>query len=243
MTAGNAPIYVLRDVRKVRSSPSGDFELHVPQLTIRRGEILILRGTSGSGKSTLLDLLAMTLRPDRANRFEFRPNGKRPLDVRGLWAKDDANGLASLRATNMGYVLQTGGLLPFLTVRDNIALSCRLLGRSVPRSLDTLAKRLGIARRLDALPAKLSVGERQRAAIARAVIHQPSVVLADEPTASVDPIAADAIFKIFLDLVQSLGVTALIASHDWRRIEKSGLGVLQHRVEQAGTVTRSMFWN
>ena len=236
------PIYRLKDVRKLRANASGSFELYIPELTLRRGEILVLRGASGSGKSTMLDLLAMTLRPDQAVRFQFAPNG-RATDLRRLWAGRAVNRLAALRAAHIGYVLQTGGLLPFLSVRENIALSYRLLGRSTGRGLDALAERLGIVRCFDGLPSTLSLGERQRVAIARAIVHQPQVVLADEPTASVDPINAEAIFEIFLELVQDLGVTTVIASHDWRRIDEIGLSAFNHRIEREGSLTRSLFWN
>jgi putative ABC transport system ATP-binding protein len=80
-------------------------------------------------------------------------------------------------------------------------------------------------------------------AIARAIAHRPRVVLADEPTASVDPINAEVIFKLFIDLVRRFGVTALIASHDWQRVEEAGLPTLEHRIERNGPVTRALFWN
>ena len=237
------PVFDLRDVRKVRANAAGAFELNIPKLIARRGEILVLRGVSGSGKSTMLDLLAMTLQPDRAARFEFAPRNGGFCDLRALWEGREVNRLTNLRAAHIGYILQTGGLLPFLTVRDNIALACRLLGRRPTWPIETIAERLGIAQHLDSPPGKLSVGERQRVAIARALVHQPSVVLADEPTASVDPINAEAIFRMLLDLVQSLGVTAIIASHDWQRITDTGLHALSHRIERDGPVTRSLFWN
>ena len=83
-----------------------------------------------------------------------------------------------------------------------------------------MAERLGIERHLEKLPAQLSVGERQRVAIARAMAHEPSVVIADEPTASLDPITAEEIMKIFAELAGEYGVTLILATHDWDRVEE-----------------------
>jgi putative ABC transport system ATP-binding protein len=147
-----------------------------------------------------------------------------------------------LRATHIGYILQTGGLLPFLSVRDNIGLPVRLAGRLADRAVERLAERLGIANHLGAYPDRLSVGERQRVAIARALVHAPALVLADEPTASVDPLTADVIFALFLDLVRNAGTTAVIATHDWARADAAGLRAAGHRMEREGDTIRSFFW-
>jgi putative ABC transport system ATP-binding protein len=109
--------------------------------------------------------------------------------------------------------------------------------------VETLARRLRITDQLEKLPAQLSVGERQRVAIARAMAHCPSVVLADEPTASVDPLNASDIMEMFLELVRHSGVTAVIATHDWRTDDVPGIQVLNHRIERNGETTRSLFWN
>jgi putative ABC transport system ATP-binding protein len=235
-------IYDLRHLRKTRTGAQGSFELHVPHCAVRAGEVVAVCGASGCGKSTLLDMLAMILQPDGAERFLFTPNAQAE-EVNGLWSRRDLDALARLRGRHIGYVLQAGGLLPFLSVSDNIALPSRLLGRPADGTMEQLADRLGIRHCLDRLPATLSVGERQRAAIARALAHRPSVVLADEPTASVDPLNADTIFALFAELVSDFGVTALVASHDWRRIEAAGFATLDHRLERNGPVTRSLFWN
>jgi hypothetical protein len=106
----------------------------------------------------------------------------------------------------MGYVLQTGGLFPFLSVRDNIGLTRQGLGLPVKDAVEMVAKRLDIGRHLEKLPGQLSVGERQRVAIARAMAHEPSVVIADEPTASLDPINAEEIMGMFTSLVDEYHV-------------------------------------
>jgi putative ABC transport system ATP-binding protein len=104
-----------------------------------------------------------------------------------------------------------------------------------------LAERLGISRQLDKFPAQLSVGERQRVAIARALVHRPNVVLADEPTASVDPLNAAAILQVLLELVERFGTTTVIASHDWQGI--AGLQALEFRLERDGSLTRASVGN
>ncbi len=237
------PVYLCRDLVKHRQAAGAGFELRVPELRIRAGEVIVVQGSSGCGKSTLLDLLALALRPDSAETFLFRPENRDPSDLMRLWRGSDLDGLGRLRGAHIGYVLQTGGLLSFLSARENIALSCRLLGKDPGALVERLAERLGIAAQLDKPPGRLSVGERQRVAIARALAHRPSILLADEPTASVDPVNAAAILELLLELVRQAGVTAVIASHDWRPNAIPGVQVLNHRIERAGKSTRSLFWN
>jgi len=239
---GPQSIFVCRALVKRRAGAGADFELQVPELRILAGEVVILRGMSGCGKSTLLDILSLALQPDAAGAFSFRPGERPPIDVRRLWREHNFDGLGHLRSAHIGYVLQTGGLLPFLTARENIGLPCDLLGRDPSDQIIALAQRLGITGQLDRLPRELSVGERQRVAIARALVHRPSVVLADEPTASVDPINAGEILGLFLDLVRQTGVTAIIATHDWQPDSLRGVRVLSHRIECSGKTTRSFFW-
>jgi putative ABC transport system ATP-binding protein len=133
-------------------------------------------------------------------------------------------------------------LLSFLTARENISLTCRLLGRHADRRIADLAQRLNITPQLDKLPRQLSVGERQRVAIAHAMAHVPSVVLADEPTASVDPVNARAILRLFLEIVRQAGVTAVIATHDRQPDYLTDARVLSHKIERDGELTRSLFW-
>ncbi len=207
----------------------------VPSLQIALGEKIALIGQSGCGKSTLLDILAMVLRPSEVGAFRFRPEpGAPPLDIAEHWHKKRLNLLGDLRKKRMGYVMQTGGLLPYLSVRDNIGLSRRLLGMPDDDTVDTLAKALGIYRHLGKRPGLLSVGERQRVAIARGLAHRPSIVIADEPTAPLDPIAARKIMALFIELVEEMQITVIVASHDWNRVENLGLRRLAHRTRQKG---------
>jgi putative ABC transport system ATP-binding protein len=230
----NKPIFRLDKVSKQWSGGNG-FALTVPALTIGQGEKVALVGFSGCGKSTLLDLLAMVLRPDSATEFAFIASQDEPLDVIKAWGRKDLNALACARMLHMGYVLQTGGLFPFLSVRDNIGLTRQGLGLPVKDAVETVAKRLDIDRHLEKLPGQLSVGERQRVAIARAMAHEPSVVIADEPTASLDPINAEEIMGMFTSLVDEYHVTLIVATHDWRRVDERGFRRIEFELKQDAT--------
>src|SRR5215470_2163104 len=118
-------IFCLTNVLKIREKGGHRFELHVPAFVIQPGEFIALVGDSGCGKSTLLDMLALVLRPTQADEFTIRIP-KRDVTY-AVMSLSEAM-LAQIRKTDMGYVLQTGGLLPFLTVEENILLPCRLNG-------------------------------------------------------------------------------------------------------------------
>jgi putative ABC transport system ATP-binding protein len=204
----------------------------VPQLDVARGSRLALIGESGSGKSTLLELLAMILMPTEARKFSFSASGDGPVsDLDAIWRERDSDALSELRSRYIGYVLQHGGLLPYLTVRRNIELPRLLLGLPVDGVPDDLAGRLGIAQQLDKLPSELSVGQRQRAAIGRALAHEPPIVIADEPTAAIDPLNAQRIMELLVDLVEALGVTLILATHAQELVRERGFTLLPHSIE------------
>lgn len=231
---GKTLIYHLRDVVRTRESEGVAFRLRVPSLQIGLGEKIALIGESGCGKSTLLDMLAFILQPSQIGAFKFRPIGtKEALDIRDHWQHKRRNKLSDLRKRYMGYVMQTGGLLPYLTVRENMSLSRNMLGLPEDDTVATFAKELGIARHLDKKPDALSTGERQRVAIGRAIAHRPSIVIADEPTASLDPLAAEKIMSLFINLVEELNITVIVASHAWRHIERLGLRRLSHKTQRS----------
>jgi putative ABC transport system ATP-binding protein len=214
----------------------------VPRLDVARGTKLALIGESGSGKSTLLELLAMILMPTEARRFSFSPSGGAPVnDLDAIWLERGSDTLSELRSRYIGYVLQHGGLLPYLTVRRNIELPRVLLGLPVDAVADDLAKKLGIAQQLDKLPSALSVGQRQRAAIGRALAHEPPIVIADEPTAAIDPLNSQRIMALLVDLVEALGVTLILATHAHELVRQGGFTLLPLEIEasdeQSMTVT------
>ncbi len=210
-----------------------EFRLRVPSLHIPRGAKLAVIGESGSGKSTLLELLAMILKPSAAGRFSFTPTAGKTLDVDATWQAGDSDRLSRWRSRHIGYVLQHGGLLPYLTVRGNIELPRRLLDLPLGGVAEELAHRLGIGQQLDKLPATLSVGQRQRAAIARALAHEPPVVIADEPTAAIDPHNAERITALLARLTHELQVTLIVASHAQDLMRNAGFALVSHEIATA----------
>jgi putative ABC transport system ATP-binding protein len=212
-------LYDLRNVRKTRRSGNVIFELHVPEFRVKFGEFIAVVGPSGCGKSTLLDLLALVLRPDMSNEAGFRftpaPDGIQQADINSYWLAHKENAIASIRKRHIGYVLQTGGLLPFLSVRANIGLTCRLNGlRDADDLVTQIASDLGIRDQLDKKPQFLSGGQRQRVAIARALVHRPAVVLADEPTAAVDKDRAMVIVDQFRRIGEERKAGIVMVTHD-----------------------------
>ncbi|MBL8673985.1 MAG: ABC transporter ATP-binding protein [Rhodospirillales bacterium] len=244
MTERAAPLLSLRGVAKRRESAGARFELRVESLDVAAGERVALVGESGSGKSTLLDLLALASAPDDAEAFALA-TADGATDAAALWRDGDGDALAALRARHVGYVPQTGGLFAFLNVFDNIDLPRRLLGMADDGTTAALARRLGVADHLRKKPAALSVGQRQRVAIARALAHGPALVLADEPTASVDPATADLVTELLLEQTAERGAALILASHDWARIERLGLPRVAPEIERRrdgdGVVVRSVF--
>jgi putative ABC transport system ATP-binding protein len=213
----------------------------VPRLDIARGTKLALIGESGSGKSTLLELLAMILMPTQSREFSFAPlDESTPSDIDAIWRARGSDRLSELRSRHIGYVLQHGGLLPYLTVRKNIELPRVLLDLPVEGVADDLAGRLSISQQLDRLPSALSVGQRQRAAIARALAHEPPIVIADEPTAAIDPVNSNAIMALFVDLVEALGVTLILATHDHELARQRGFAMLPHEIQSQDSQTMTV---
>ncbi len=136
---------------------------------------------------------------------------------------------------------QTGGLLPFLNVRENIELSRKLLRLPDDGTVDRLANQLDIQLHLRKLPAHLSAGERQRVAIARALAHRPQVVIADEPTASVDPVTALKLMDLFCNLAEDYKATAIIATHEWELVKRFALRCIQSNPSKKNERIQSIF--
>jgi putative ABC transport system ATP-binding protein len=216
----------LRDVRKTRGTGSQRYSLVIPHLELAAGQQWALLGPSGSGKSTVLDLLALSLSPDHAQCFDFCIGNDR-ADISELWRKRRTNQLAALRSRYLGYVLQAGGLLGYLDVRRNIGLSRQLLELPDDGTVERLATQLEIADQLDKRPCALSVGQRQRVSCARALAHAPRLLLADEPTAALDPLNAGQVMHLLLKQARENGTCCVIATHDEALARTSGLTPLR----------------
>ena len=172
----------------------------------------------------------------RERRFLFSPTPNAANDMLEKWRKKDLSSLARLRQRHLGYVQQTGGLLPFLTARDNIMLRCSSLGCVAERSqqIQGIVDGLGIGRLLKQYPATLSVGERQRVAIAAALAHAPEMVLADEPTAALDPMHARNALRIFANLAQMMNITVLMVTHSLEMAVEAGFSPIRVTLDQGG---------
>ena len=235
------PVLSVTRLKKSLRSSTHRFDLHVPELSLDRGRFYGLVGKSGSGKSTVLDILAMVSMPTSVETFEV--GGDRgTVDVARLLARGDDAGISRVRLERFGYVLQSGGLFEFLTVRQNLELPKRLAGLTVsPGETEALAEVLDMAGHLDKHPAALSGGQRQRVSILRALSLAPAIVLADEPTASVDETMADVIVDELKTLARLHGSTVLMVSHDLDLIGDHADDVLALRPEavaEGHTVSR-----
>lgn len=236
------PLYSLRNVQKSYRN-NADFLLEISHLDILAGQKLAFIGPSGCGKSTALDILAGILRPDRAERFMFRPPGgdRVGYDMMRLWEEGRRNEISFLRLHSVGYVLQTGGLLPFLTVKENIMIGRRALGLSAggdDKLVDELVALLELGGLLRALPSRLSVGERQRVAIARAVASRPALILADEPTAALDPPKARVVMELFCRITSQLACAVVMVTHAPDMAAQHGFQLLPLQVQcQDGLTT------
>nr|WP_320010208.1 ABC transporter ATP-binding protein [uncultured Desulfobulbus sp.] len=213
-------VYALRDVVKTRSKGGVSFTLRVPELDIHKGEFCSVVGPSGCGKSTLLDMLALVLAPTQVGRFRLTVpslSGVEECDIYGL----PENKAARIRRSNIGYVLQSGGLLSFLTVRENILLTAQISRMPVENdAFEQLVETLGLFDQLEKKPQYLSGGQRQRVAVARALIHRPKIILADEPTAAVDyPTALD-IRDELQSLARQMGAAVIMVTHDRSLVEE-----------------------
>jgi putative ABC transport system ATP-binding protein len=191
------------------------FSLSLASLSVEPGVPVALIGPSGSGKSTLLDVLGLAKAPRRVSRFIFYLSADEPLDVAPLIAGRDDRQLTALRRDYFGYMPQTGGLLPFLSVAENIRLPARIGGAVDMAYLDAVTQSLELPQSvMSRYPRDISIGQRQRVSLARALANRPKLLVADEPTASLDAVTARSVGDLLLAISPALGITSIIATHD-----------------------------
>jgi putative ABC transport system ATP-binding protein len=201
-------VLVVENVRKTYTGGESPVEaVRGVSFTLAAGDFVALMGPSGCGKSTLLHLCGAMDRPS---------GGTLTIADTNLATMSDDE-LTRLRREKIGFVFQFFNLLPTLTVQENIALPLLLAGRAASdaeRWADVMADRVGLSHRLSHFPQQLSGGEMQRAAIARAIIHSPALLIADEPTGSLDSETGARILQLLANLNRELRVTILLATHD-----------------------------
>ena len=177
---------------------------------IEAGKLVSVMGPSGSGKSTLLHLMG---------GLDSPTSGSVTIDGSNLAQLDD-EGLTLFRRRSLGFIFQFFNLLPTMTAWENVALPRLLDGTKMsevkPRAVELL-KRVGLEERVDHKPSQLSGGEMQRVAVARALIGDPLLVLADEPTGNLDSASGEAVLDLLQDIVAEEGTTVVIVTHDARR--------------------------
>ncbi|MFL6752465.1 MAG: ABC transporter ATP-binding protein [Sphingomicrobium sp.] len=210
----NEPVLATRDLK--RSFTQGDVKIEVLRgvdLMVAPGEIVALLGPSGSGKSTLLQAVGL---------LEGGFEGSIRLQDQEASELDD-EGRTRLRRELLGFVYQFHHLLPEFTALENVILPQLVRGADNEQArerAEQLLSVLGLAQRLDHRPSRLSGGEQQRVAVARALANKPPLILADEPTGNLDEHTADAVLAEFLNLVRGEGSAALVATHNERLAAK-----------------------
>ena len=191
--------------KTVRSGSSDLVIVRDIDLEVRAGDALAIVGASGSGKSTLLAILAGLDTPTR---------GSVTLDGADLFALDE-DARAALRGRTVGFVFQSFQLLPALTALENVMLPLELAGRAdAEEAARAILARVGLAERLGHYPKHLSGGEQQRVALARAFVVRPTLLLADEPTGSLDAASGEGVIELIFELNRSYGTTLVMVTHD-----------------------------
>lgn len=209
------PILRVRHIWRTRGSGQRSFTLRLAKLDVFPGNFVALVGPSGSGKSTLLDILSLVLEPTGGESLTLHDREGEDIDILSCWRSGNDTQLAQTRRRLLGYVLQTGGLLPYLNVLDNISLPLHLLGEQPDRKvIESHLEHFGLHGFESKNTSSLSGGERQRVAIIRALIHQPSIILADEPTAALDHAYARTVVEHFRSLALQQNTAIIMVTHD-----------------------------
>ena len=228
----SASILDIQDLEVSRGGVGQAYEVSLSSLKLEAGDVAAIVGPSGCGKSTLLESIGLLLEPRSVNHFQLvdfdiaRDMTFSLRERESRWSR--------IRQHCLGFVPQSGGLLPFLNVKDNIELPRKLVGSSGSDVLlEEVIERLQLSSLMRHSPAQLSIGERQRVSFVRAMAHRPKLLLADEPTAALDPILAKELFALIVEIASAFKVAALIVTHEWSLVEAVGIrsivGTVSHQ--------------
>ena len=179
-------------------------------LNVKKGEIISITGPSGAGKTTLLNLISTLDSPDKNNDSTIKIND---IDVLNL---NDTN-LSKFRNTQIGFIFQFHELLPEFTALENVIIPAIIKGEKKSISINkakNLLETLGLSNIINQFPSQLSGGEQQRVAVARALINDPKIIFADEPSGNLDSKSSDLLHKLFFDLREKLNITFIIVTHN-----------------------------
>jgi len=179
-------------------------------LVVNKGEIISIIGPSGAGKTTLLNLISTLDSPDKNNDSIIKIND---IDVLNL---NDTN-LSKFRNTQIGFIFQFHELLPEFTALENVIIPAIIKGEKKSISINkakNLLETLGLSNIINQFPSQLSGGEQQRVAVARALINDPKIIFADEPSGNLDSKSSDLLHKLFFDLREKLNITFIIVTHN-----------------------------
>jgi ABC-type lipoprotein export system ATPase subunit len=218
---------LVENVKKAYREPNGERLpiLNVPRLEVAAGEQVVIRGQSGGGKTTLLNVIAGLATPDEGRIVIQTTDVTRLPEA----ARD------RFRARHIGFVFQTFNLLAGFSALENVLLGMTFTGQpSDSQRAENLLKRVGLGNRLSHKPAALSVGEQQRVAVARALVNQPVLLLADEPTANIDPAHQQQVIDLLREVCRSENVVMLLVTHSTEVSDQF------ERVEQLETLNKVM---
>ncbi|MCC7349543.1 MAG: ABC transporter ATP-binding protein [Phycisphaerales bacterium] len=204
----------VHNLRKRYLGPDGSVVpvIDIDEFVVHDAEQIALVGSSGSGKTTLLNLIAGILAPDEGKiLFDRDSEGNPPIDIAQL--SEPQRDI--FRGGHLGYIFQTHHLLGGFTALENVLLGMSFTGRRHdPQWARHLLQQVGLAERLHYKPSRLSVGQQQRVACARALANRPRLVLADEPTGALDPVNAQQVLDLIRRLCQEVGASLILVSHD-----------------------------
>lgn len=199
------------DLEKTFYTPDNKVSAHIeiPKLNLEQGEAMVLEGPSGSGKTTVLHMISGLLKPDKGRIvFAGTDVAKMSAEERDRW-----------RGSNIGYVFQKLNLLSALTVEENILLAGKWNTKTadaelIKKRIHALLDYVGLASKAKLFPDKLSIGEQQRVAVVRALLYKPKMILADEPTASLDKVNSEKVLQLLLGLCKENNVALMLCTHD-----------------------------